>query len=138
VCALHCPSTTRKWGGLLFHELKARGVLDVGRFLIRRGFTIWLSYYVYLAVFASLRLLTGAQDAGAWDLLPNLLNVQNYFGSPRVHTWFRGHHTGSGDTILNYSRFRGSGDRDRGTGIGGHHTQFYVEMQRSSVWCPPN
>ena len=74
-------------GGLLFQELRARGTLDVGRFLIRRGFKIWPSYYLFLAVFAALRLLTGAQGADAWDLLPNLLNVQNYFGSPRVHTW---------------------------------------------------
>jgi peptidoglycan/LPS O-acetylase OafA/YrhL len=74
-------------GGLLFHELRTRGGLDVGRFLIRRGFKIWPSYYLFLAVFAALRLLTGARGVDVWDLVPNLLNVQNYFGSPRVHTW---------------------------------------------------
>ena len=74
-------------GGLLFQELRARGELDVGRFLIRRGFKIWPSYYLFLAVFAALRLLTDARGADSWDLLPNLLNVQNYFGSPRSHTW---------------------------------------------------
>ena len=74
-------------GGLIFQELRARGVLDVGRFLIRRGFKIWPSYYLFLAVFAALRLLTDGRGADSWDLLPNLLNIQNYFGSPRVHTW---------------------------------------------------
>ena len=74
-------------GGLLFHELKTQGTLDVGRFLIRRGFKIWPSYYLFLGVFAAARLLTDMRGADAWDLLPNLLNVQNYFGSPRTHTW---------------------------------------------------
>lgn len=74
-------------GGLLFHELKARGTLDARRFLIRRAFKIWPSYYLFLLVFAALRELTRARGASAWDLLPNLLNVQNYLGSPRIHTW---------------------------------------------------
>ena len=35
-------------GGLLFNEIKARSSLDVGRFIIRRGFKIWPGYFVYL------------------------------------------------------------------------------------------
>jgi peptidoglycan/LPS O-acetylase OafA/YrhL len=35
-------------GGLLFGEIRARGSLDVKRFLIRRAFKIWPLYYLYV------------------------------------------------------------------------------------------
>jgi len=35
-------------GGLLFKELRTKGQLKVGRFIIRRGLKIWPSYFVFL------------------------------------------------------------------------------------------
>src|SRR4051812_44086102 len=35
-------------GGLLFQEIKTHGSLDIRRFLIRRAFKIWPTYFVYL------------------------------------------------------------------------------------------
>lgn len=76
-------------GGLLFAELQANGRLDVRRFLIRRAFRIWPSYFVFLAV-----LIVGLMVAHGDSLFtalrsiwPSLLHVQNYFGSPRPQTW---------------------------------------------------
>lgn len=78
-------------GGLLFKEVYTRGSLDVGRFIVRRLFKIWPSYYVYLALlalgiaFTSLPLI---DYAGApRSLIPNLLHIQNYTGARRSHTW---------------------------------------------------
>jgi peptidoglycan/LPS O-acetylase OafA/YrhL len=76
--------------GLLFAEFKRNQRVDARRFLVRRGFKIWPAYFVYLAFVAAW--LTWKQrggDAGTgWaNLWPNLLHVQNYFGTPRVHTW---------------------------------------------------
>ncbi len=76
-------------GGLLFKELRDTGHLDVGRFLIRRGFKIWPSYFVFIG-FVFLWLIFIDRDSlfsSVRALLPNLLHVQNYFGSPRAHTW---------------------------------------------------
>ena len=76
-------------GGLLFKELRASAHLDVRRFLIRRAFRIWPSYFVFLgALFLGLIFFqhkTLADSVGV--LWPNLLHVQNYFGTPRWHTW---------------------------------------------------
>ena len=76
-------------GGLLFRELLTTGRLDVRRFLIRRAFRIWPSYFVFLAgVFIWLLLFEHRSAADSVRALwPNLLHVQNYFGSPRAHTW---------------------------------------------------
>lgn len=79
-------------GGLLFAEIQRRGALDVVRFLTRRGFKIWPSYYVYLVgVFGWLIVVQGDGVAAAvWRLVPNLLHVQNYLGTPVGHTWTLG------------------------------------------------
>ena len=76
-------------GGLLFKELRDTGHLDVGRFLIRRGFKIWPSYFVFIGfVFLWLFFIDHESLFGSVRaLLPNLFHVQNYFGSPREHTW---------------------------------------------------
>lgn len=72
-------------GGLLFKEYQQRGHLDVGRFLIRRGFKIWPGYFAFLAyLFVSSRI--GIQH-DVTSLAPSLLHLQNYLGTPRVHTW---------------------------------------------------
>ena len=90
-------------GGLLFQEIKQKDHLNVRRFIIRRGFKIWPSYYVYLGV--SALVLLGSDHLSLLRalkiLLPNLLHVQNYcgpVGSPGgtpmpslhivlIHTW---------------------------------------------------
>lgn len=76
-------------GSLLFKEIRDTGRLDAGRFLVRRAFRIWPSYFAFIAfVFAWMILVERKSAAGAFEgLLPNLLHVQNYFGSPRQHTW---------------------------------------------------
>lgn len=75
-------------GGLLFAEIRRTGRLDVRRFLIRRGFRIWPLYFAFLAfVFLRLLLETEGPVAAARELVPNLLHLQNYLGSPREHTW---------------------------------------------------
>jgi peptidoglycan/LPS O-acetylase OafA/YrhL len=76
--------------GLLFAEFQRKGRVDTGRFLVRRGFKIWSPYFAYLAFLTALlgwqhwRGQVGVDWTSIW---PNLLHVQNYFGSPRVHTW---------------------------------------------------
>ena len=76
--------------GLFFSEYRHSGHVNVRRFMIRRGFKIWPPYLVYLGVIAlwlSWRHHPG-NLAGVWaDLWPNFLHVQNYFHTPRVHTW---------------------------------------------------
>jgi peptidoglycan/LPS O-acetylase OafA/YrhL len=74
-------------GGLLFEELRRKGHLDIGRFIIRRGFKIWPSYFVYLAFLFVLLWTTGGARAAARSLMPNLLHIQNYAPGPRGHTW---------------------------------------------------
>jgi peptidoglycan/LPS O-acetylase OafA/YrhL len=71
-------------GGLLFHEIRNTGTLRVRRFLIRRGFKIWPSYFAYLAV-ASIVFWLRGEPIGTTVF--NLLHVQNYFGTPFGHTW---------------------------------------------------
>ena len=75
--------------GLLFAEYRAHGRVDLKRFLVRRGFKIWPAYFAYVG-FVGLWLVAKqwqGDDAGVGELWPNLLHVQNYFGTPRVHTW---------------------------------------------------
>lgn len=83
-------------GGLLFKELRTRSRIDACRFLIRRGFKIWPSYYVYIMFVLILAVMRS--DFHAWSvlsiisfqvkkLLPNFLHLQNYLGTVREHTW---------------------------------------------------
>ena len=80
-------------GGLLMNELRTKGELDLRRFLIRRAFKIWPSYYLYLV--ALLVLLTwkyGNSYGPPYRLiLPNLFHLQNYRAIkppfPANHTW---------------------------------------------------
>jgi peptidoglycan/LPS O-acetylase OafA/YrhL len=75
-------------GGLLYAEIRRTGRLDVRRFLIRRGFRIWPLYFAFLAFVAVRMLLEGEGPAAvARGMMPNLLHLQNYLGSPREHTW---------------------------------------------------
>jgi len=76
--------------GLIFSEYQQHGRVDVRRFVIRRGFKIWPPYLVYIGVVALW--LAWQQHNGRgiriWsELWPNVLHVQNYFHTPRLHTW---------------------------------------------------
>jgi peptidoglycan/LPS O-acetylase OafA/YrhL len=87
-------------GGLLFRELKEHGKLDVKRFLVRRAFRIWPTYFIYIGFsIVFIRFVTSAGLFGPLPqddltgrelirgILPNLFHLQNYLGSPRIHTW---------------------------------------------------
>ena len=76
-------------GGLLFSEIKKTGRLDVKRFLVRRGFKIWPAYFVLIG-FVFVRLAMDKAHTLGWafhQILPNLLHLQNYLGTPRGLTW---------------------------------------------------
>ena len=76
-------------GGLLFSELRSRSVLDVRRFIIRRGFKIWPSYYAYLLTVFLILLARehGNVHRALGHILPNFFHIQNYLGTARPHTW---------------------------------------------------
>ncbi|MCB9799675.1 MAG: acyltransferase [Candidatus Omnitrophica bacterium] len=77
-------------GGLLFSEFKKRGSIDIKRFIIRRGFKIWPAYLIfvfYLLLRLTVKNWPNNPMEGLISLWPNFLHIQNYFGTPRVHTW---------------------------------------------------
>ncbi len=76
-------------GGLLLKEIHDKNNLDVRRFLIRRGFKIFPSYFVYLLfVFFFLLFLNHLSFTDSLlALMPNFVHLQNYLGSTREHTW---------------------------------------------------
>jgi len=76
-------------GGLLFKEIRVSGRLNAKRFLVRRGFKIWPAYFVFLAfVFVrESRIKTHTVKGALRALLPNLVHLQNYLGTPRPITW---------------------------------------------------
>ncbi|HUQ68848.1 MAG TPA: acyltransferase [Planctomycetaceae bacterium] len=72
--------------GLLFREDQAGGPVDVGRFLVRRAFKIYPSFWALLLV----TVLVGAGQTGGIarrPLLGELLFLQNYLGGLWEHTW---------------------------------------------------
>ena len=75
-------------GGLLFKELDETGRVSVRRFLLRRAFKIWPLYSAFLA-FGFLKLWrdVGNPGAAARAMLPNLVHLQNYLGTPFGPTW---------------------------------------------------
>jgi len=81
--------------GLLFREIDSGGRLDVGRFLIRRGFKIWPSYYVAyggMTLLAGARLLFYGEDGQvsivAESAVWNALFLQNYVSCVLwPHSW---------------------------------------------------
>lgn len=74
-------------GGLLFRELVQDSRLRIGRFIIRRGFKIWPSYFVYLSFLLVVLTLNLGSGKAVDLLLPNFLHIQNYWRTPRGHTW---------------------------------------------------
>lgn len=80
-------------GGLLLNETLERGDLHIPRFLVRREFKIWPSYYLFLLWVTIKAVITSPEPAGPalaalWPKLwPCLANIQNYFDTPRIHLW---------------------------------------------------
>jgi len=77
-------------GGLLFAEIKRTGTLDIPRFLTRRAFKIWPSYFVFIFT----GMVLEAQGARGWagslrEFWPNLCHLQSYIMAPEFyrHTW---------------------------------------------------
>ncbi len=77
--------------GLIFREYRKHGKFDVVRFFVRRGFKIYPSFYVFLAVTAVVVHVAGyASDFGYTEtrrVLPEILFVQNYVPGLWGHTW---------------------------------------------------
>lgn len=76
--------------GLLFSEIQRYGKLNVGQFLIRRGFKIWPTYVVFILFVLAGYLMKHWEAGPAYAfhaLMPNFLHIQSYVLSPRVHTW---------------------------------------------------
>lgn len=72
--------------GLLFREYAAKGRTDIRRFLIRRGFKIYPSFYLFALLTISLRIHNG-EPLHRYNILSELLFVQNYAGHVWTHTW---------------------------------------------------
>jgi peptidoglycan/LPS O-acetylase OafA/YrhL len=78
--------------GLLFDEWQRRGSVAPGRFLVRRAFKIYPSFWLLLFVTAVLyfimkRPLPGHFPVSVKSLLGELLFVQNFAPSVFFHTW---------------------------------------------------
>jgi peptidoglycan/LPS O-acetylase OafA/YrhL len=74
--------------GLLFQEYQRDRKIRVGRFLIRRGFKIYPSFYLFIAVVLWIQWSNGNyQQASISRILPELLFFQNYSRGLMDHTW---------------------------------------------------
>jgi len=73
--------------GLIITEYTRTHTFDLKRFAIRRAFKIWPPYAVYLGVVLVWLVYKSDLGAALSGLWPNFLHAQNYFGTPRVHTW---------------------------------------------------
>lgn len=72
--------------GLLFGELAKHGDIHAGRFLIRRGFKIYPSFYAFVAVSAIVTV--GSGQAITWQqILSEVLFIRNYWIPWIPHTW---------------------------------------------------
>ena len=74
--------------GLLFRDYQQHQSIDVKRFLVRRGFKIYPSFWLFLAVtwgISVLRQETSTVPLSAY--IHELFFVQNYFSPVWVHTW---------------------------------------------------
>jgi len=73
--------------GLLFRSYRETGKVHPGRFLLRRGFKIYPSFYIYLLI----SILAGHFFFGfhysTKAVLSEVFFVQNIFGGTNFHTW---------------------------------------------------
>jgi len=73
--------------GLLFREYLKHGSLQVGRFLIRRGFKIYPAFWALMLFTVVTRGRSATQDVPLGQLAAELLFVQNYFPGLYNYTW---------------------------------------------------
>jgi peptidoglycan/LPS O-acetylase OafA/YrhL len=75
-------------GGLLLGEVRERGNANVSRFIFRRAFKIWPSYYALVLISIVLKAVEYGWRTSFTLYWPNLLHVQNDFGGGLLtHTW---------------------------------------------------
>jgi len=76
-------------GGLLLSELKSGERIRAGRFIVRRAFKIWPTYYIFLLLYCSFQVVYYRRPAPEMARLfwPNFLHVQNYFSSTADLGW---------------------------------------------------
>ncbi len=72
--------------GLLFRDFKSTGTIHIGNFLTRRGFKIYPSYYLFLAVSVAVFAANGAPFP-AGRIWHDLVFVQNYSRGTYAHLW---------------------------------------------------
>lgn len=74
--------------GLLFREHAKYGKVNIVRFFVRRGFRIYPSFYVMIAVMFAVQYGHDVRISAVWKpLLAELTFFQNYFRGLWNHTW---------------------------------------------------
>jgi peptidoglycan/LPS O-acetylase OafA/YrhL len=73
--------------GLLFSEVRRRGSLALGRFLVRRTFRIYPAFFVLLGCTWLVSQFLHTPRASGRAFLAEMLFVQNYFSGVWNHTW---------------------------------------------------
>jgi len=73
--------------GLLFRDYEEHQRIDIKRFLIRRGFKIYPSFWFFLVVTWGISVLRNDTPTVPLSYLHELFFVQNYFSCVWVHTW---------------------------------------------------
>ena len=71
-------------GGQLWKELDQRGNIDIGHFILRRGFRIWPLYYFFILVVGGAALAQGKPVSG---FLVDIFCVSNYFHHKIAGGW---------------------------------------------------
>ncbi len=71
---------------LLFEEYKRNNSINIGRFLIRRGFKIYPVFYLAILLTVILELIKGSPPQ-SYDILSEIFFLQNYLGNYWSHTW---------------------------------------------------
>ena len=66
--------------GLLFSEFKKRGKVNVGRFLIRRGFKIYPSFYFFIITTILVYSICFGSEFHTSEILSELFFLQSYVG----------------------------------------------------------
>ncbi len=71
-------------GGQLWKELFSRGSIDIGRFILRRGFRIWPLYYAFILVVGGFTLAAGKPVSA---FVVDIFCVSNYFHHKIAGGW---------------------------------------------------